>query len=67
MVCETYTTAYDNWVFFVFASENKIVRCFDYPVYPYDFTYVSSESGIPAQDAQFILLETEYVGFANSR
>jgi hypothetical protein len=67
MACDTYTTVYDNWVFFVFASENKIVRCFDYPVDPYDFTFVSSEEGIPAQEAQFILLESGFVGFANNR
>jgi hypothetical protein len=67
MACDTYTTAYDNWVFFVFASENKIVRCFDYPVDPYDFTFVSSEEEIPAQEAKFILLGSGYVGFANSR
>jgi hypothetical protein len=67
MACDTNTTAYDNWVFFVFASENKIVRCFDYPVDPYDFTFISSEEGIPTQEAQFILLESGFVGFVNSK
>lgn len=67
MTCDTNTTAYDNWVFLVFSSGKKIVRCFDYPVDPYDFTFITNEEGIPAQEAQFILLESGYVGFANSR
>ena len=68
MKCYTNTYWHDGLVmFFALASENKIVRCFDYPVDPYDFTFVSSEEGIPAQEAQFILLESGYVGFANSR
>jgi hypothetical protein len=66
MTCYTNTTAYDGWVFLVFASKNKIVRCFDYPVQPYDFTSVAGESGISVQDARFILHE-EFVWFLNSK
>jgi hypothetical protein len=67
MTCYTNTTAYDGWVFLVFASEKKIVRCFDYPVDPYDFIPVISETGISTQEAHFILLESGAVGFANSK
>jgi hypothetical protein len=67
MTCYTNTTAYDGWVFLVFASKNKIVRCFDYPVDPYDFTSVVNEAGIPAQEAHFILLESGAVWFADSK
>jgi hypothetical protein len=66
MKCHTNTYWHDGLVFLVFASENKIVRCFDYPVDPYDFTPVAGESGISVQDARFILHE-EFVGFLNSK
>ncbi len=66
MKCHTNTYWHDGLVFLVFASEKRIVRCFDYPVDPYDFTFVSSEKVIPAQEARFILHE-EYVGFLNSK
>jgi hypothetical protein len=66
MKCHTNTYWHDGWVFLVFASENKIVRCFDYAVDPYDFTSVAGESGISVQDARFILHE-EFVWFLNSK
>lgn len=67
MTCHTKTTAYDGSVFLVFSLEKKIVRCFDYPVEPYDLTSVISEAGIPAQDARFILLESGSVEFVDNQ
>ena len=56
MACYTRTWGYDNWVFLVFSSGNKIVRCFDYPVYPYNLSGLVEEfpDGVPVQDAIFI-------------
>jgi hypothetical protein len=40
----------------VFTMENKIVRCFDYPIYPYDFSWLAATNsdGITIQEAVFI-------------
>ena len=69
MACDTNTDAYDGWVFLVFASGKKIVRCFDYPVVPYDFTYISNDSeAVPIQEAHFIILNDDgIVGFVGGQ
>ncbi len=56
MSCFTRTWGYDGHVLLVFASDNKIVRCFDYPVYPFNLSGLADKylDGIPAQDALFI-------------
>jgi hypothetical protein len=66
MMCYTRTFWHDGWVFLVFTSERKIMRCFDYPIDPYNFTSVASEQGIPVEEARFILRE-ELVEFVNSK